>query len=292
MLEFDLNKRFGKGDAVFSLEVKAQLPTGKIIGVFGPSGAGKSSLLRLLSGLEKPDRGYFKIDDTVWSDTTQNIFLSPQKRSAGYLFQTYSLFPNMTVFQNLAFASEKKTAVPPLEELLTAIQMNDKKNQYPASLSGGEQQRVALARALVQRPTLLLLDEPLAALDETIRHSLQQYILALHQRFQPTTLLVSHDRQELAKLCDLVIEIKDGKITNTGTPDLLFGDTETIDLTADSFRVLTLTHSNEKRIVELVAGQQKIKIALDSSLWPNLKSGDHIKLTDTAFTLLNSKINS
>ncbi len=290
MLEFDLTKQFGKRRTDFLLEVKAQLPTGKIIGIFGPSGAGKSSLLRLLSGLEKPDKGYLKINGEVWTDTTQRFFLKPQKRAVGYLFQAYSLFPNMTVAENLAFAAEKKIDLTQLEELLTVIQMTDKRDQYPGSLSGGEQQRVALARALVRRPALLLLDEPLTALDEAIRSSLQTYILALHERFQPTTLLVSHNRTELAKLCDWILEMKDGKVTATGTPDSLFGDTETIDFTADSFRVLTLTRNNGKLIVELVAGKQKVKIALNNSSWPNLKSGDQIKLTDTAFTLLNHKI--
>lgn len=292
MLEFDLTKQFGKRNTGFLLEVKEQLPAGKIIGIFGPSGAGKSSLLRLLSGLEKPDQGYLKIDNTVWIDTTQRIFLTPQRRSVGYLFQSYSLFPNMTVAENLAFAAEKKIDSTQLEELLAVIQMTNKKNLYPSSLSGGEQQRVALARALVRRPVLLLLDEPLAALDEAIRTTLQTYILALHKRFQPTTLLVSHDRQELAYLCDLVLEIKAGKIVQTGTPELLFEDTQTIDLTTDSFRVLSLTRNEDKLIVELVAGKQKIKMALKHASWPALKSGDTIQLTGTEFILLSTKINS
>ena len=286
MLEFDLSKQFGKGKTGFLLDVKGQFPTGKIIGIYGPSGAGKSSLLRLLSGLEKPDEGYFKIKDAVWSDTSQRIFLKPQQRSVGYLFQSYSLFPNMTIAENLAFAADKNIDPTQLKELLAAIQMSDKKDQYPSSLSGGEQQRVALARALVRRPTLLLLDEPLAALDEEIRTALQNYILALHEQFQPTTLLVSHDRQELAKLCNLVIEIKDGKIVQTGTPDVLFGDSKTIDLTTDNFRVLTLTRNDKQLMVELIAGDQKIKLALNNTLWPSLKSGDIIQLKETQFILL------
>jgi len=292
VLEFDLTKQFGKGETGFLLDVKAIIPTGKIIGVFGPSGAGKSSLLRLLSGLEKADRGFLKVNNTIWSDTKERFFLKPQQRTVGYLFQNYSLFPNMTVAQNLAFASEKNIDRDQLKELLAATQLTDKKNQYPKSLSGGEQQRAALARALVRRPSLLLLDEPLAALDEEIRQSLQTYILALHERFQPTTLLVSHDRQELAKLCDLVIEIAAGNIVQMGTPDLLFGDTQTIDLTEGSFRVLTLTRSENKLIVELIVGHQKIKIALNSASYPTLKSGDLIQIKGAAFTLLSKKINA
>jgi len=291
VLEFELTKQFGKGNTAFTLDVKAELPTGKIIGIFGPSGAGKSSLLRLLSGLEKPDHGFIKINQEVWSDATKRIFLTPQKRAVGYLFQDYSLFPNMTVAENLTFAAEKNIDPVQLEELLAATQLTDKKNQYPTSLSGGEQQRAALARALVRRPTLLLLDEPLAALDNSIRASLQTYILALHERFNPTTLLVSHDRHELATLCDLVVEIEAGKIVQTGNSDLLFGDTQTIDLTSGIFRVLTLTRSENKLIVELVASQQKIKLALNSASWPQLKSGDHIQLTGAEFILLSTKIN-
>lgn len=292
MLEFDITKQFGKGNSSFSLDVKARLPKGKIIGIFGPSGAGKSSLLRLLSGLEKVDRGFIKINDEIWSDTAKRIFLKPQERSVGYLFQAYSLFPNMTVAENLSFAAEKNIDSIQLEELLVATQLIDKRNQYPVSLSGGEQQRAALARALVRHPSLLLLDEPLAALDEAIRTALQTYILALHKRFQPTTLLVSHDRQELANLCDLVIEINAGKIVQTGTPDLLFGDTQTIDLTEGSFRVLTLTRSENKLIVEVVAGNQKVKMVLNSALHPTLKSGDTIQIAGAAFTILSKKISS
>lgn len=290
MLAFDLTKQFGKGNTAFTLDVKAQLPMGKIIGIFGPSGAGKSSLLRLLSGLEKLDQGFIKVKNEVWSDTTKRIFLPPQKRAVGYLFQDYSLFPNMTVAENLAFAAEKNIDPVQLEELLAATQLMDKKNHYPSRLSGGEQQRAALARALVRRPSLLLLDEPLAALDQTIRTSLQTYILTLHERFRPTTLFVSHNRHELATLCDLVIEIEAGKIIQIGTPDLLFGETQTIDLVSGCFRVLTLTRSENKLIVELVASQQKIKLALNSAVWPELKSGDRIQLTEAEFILLSSKI--
>lgn len=291
MLEFDLTKQFGKGNSSFLLDVKARLPTGKIIGIFGPSGAGKSSFLRLLSGLEKPDKGYLKIKSEVWSDTTNRFFLKPQQRTVGYLFQAYSLFPNMTVAENLAFAAEKNIDPIQLKELLVATQLIDKKDQYPISLSGGEQQRAALARALVRHPALLLLDEPLAALDDAIRISLQNYILALHKRFQPTTILVSHDRQELAKLCDLVVELKAGKIVQMGSPALLFGDTHTIDLTTGTFRVLTLTRNEQNLIVELVAGNQKIKMALNNASWPELKSGDTIQLKGTEFILLSTKLN-
>ncbi len=292
MLEFELTKHFGKGKRRFSLDVKAALPTGKIIGIFGPSGAGKSSLLRLLSGLEKADNGFIKIKNEVWSDTNKKIFLKPQQRAVGYLFQSYSLFPNMTVMENLTFAAEKDTPFSKLEQLLNATQLTEKKDQYPASLSGGEQQRAALARALIRRPSLLLLDEPLAALDETIRTSLQSYILSLHKRFRPTTLLVSHDREELAKLCDLVIEMEEGKITQTVTPNLLFGDTQTIDLTSGSYRILTLIRHKGQLIVELVSGKQKIKLALNSASWPDLKSGDTIQLTGTTFNLLSTNTTS
>ncbi len=292
MLEFELIKHFGKGKRRFLIDVKAALPTGKIIGIFGPSGAGKSSLLRLLSGLEKADNGFIKINDKLWSDTNKRIFLKPQQRAVGYLFQSYSLFPNMTVMENLTFAAEKDTPFSTLEKLLIATQLEEKKDQYPASLSGGEQQRAALARALIRRPSLLLLDEPLAALDETIRTSLQSYILSLHKRFQPTTLLVSHDRDELAKLCDLVIEMDGGKIIQTVTPNLLFGDTQTIDLTSNSYRILTLIRNKGQLIVEIVAGKQKIKLALNSASWPELKSGDTIQLTGTTFNLLSTNTNS
>lgn len=292
MLEFKITKQFGKGKRRFLLDVKAALPMGKIIGVFGPSGAGKSSLLRLLSGLEKADNGFIKINNEVWLDTNKKTFLKPQQRATGYLFQSYSLFPNMTVMENVSFAAEKETPFAKLEELLVATQLIEKKDQYPNSLSGGEQQRVALARALIRRPSLLLLDEPLAALDETIRTSLQSYILALHKRFQPTTLLVSHDREELAKLCNLVIEMDKGKIIQTITPDRLFGDAQTIDLTSGNYRVLTLMRREDQLIVEIVTGKQKIKLALDSASWPELKSGDNIQLTSTNFNLLSTKNNS
>ena len=161
----------------------------------------------MLSGLLRPDSGIIKVGETIWFDGDKNIDLKPQQRKVGYVFQDYALFPNMSVRQNLEYALRKGQDKAIIGELLQFAELNELEQRKPETLSGGQKQRVALARALVQRPEILILDEPLSALDLKMRIKLQEYLLQVHKRYKLTTILVSHDIGEIVKLSDNVFEI-------------------------------------------------------------------------------------
>ena len=198
------------GTPVFS-DINCNIAKGEFVTLLGPSGCGKSTLLRCIAGLTPVDAGKILLDG-------QDIVpLSPQKRGIGMVFQSYALFPNMTVEQNVAFGlrmqkvkaddSHKRVA-----EALQLVELNDFAKRYPHQLSGGQCQRVALARSLVTRPRLLLLDEPLGALDALTRIEMQQLIENLWQKHGFTVLLVTHDVSEAVAIADRVILIEDGEI--------------------------------------------------------------------------------
>jgi molybdate transport system ATP-binding protein len=222
-LNFDLHLRDGRRS--FHLEVDLQLHPGELLALTGPSGSGKTTVLRILAGLENRAKGQLIFQEEVWQDSSKRIFLPPQQRSIGVVFQDYALFPNMNVTQNLRFALPKAADGALIEELLEVMDLLDLRNALPFELSGGQQQRVALARALVRRPKLLLLDEPLSALDTRMREHLQTYILELHQRYALTTLLISHHPEEIQRLADRVLMMEKGKIVDESlfAPDVTGG---------------------------------------------------------------------
>lgn len=189
----------------------------------GPSGAGKTSLLRMIAGLMMPESGKITIESAVWYDSSRNISLPPQQRSVGMVFQDYGLFPHMTVSQNLHFAAEKKHAKAEVSAIIEEMNLRGLEQQRPVTLSGGQQQRVALARAFLRKPKILLLDEPLAALDRPLRLQLQQDLKRFQERLGCTTLIISHDPGEVARLADEVIVLDRGKVQFRGTPETLFG---------------------------------------------------------------------
>jgi molybdate transport system ATP-binding protein len=196
----------------FRLEVDLQLYPQELLALTGPSGSGKTTILRILAGLEKRAKGRLMVQGELWQDSAKGIFLAPQQRSIGVVFQDYALFPNMSVLQNLQFALPKTENQTLIEELLEVMDLQELKTAYPRELSGGQQQRVALARALVRRPKLLLLDEPLSALDTQMREHLQTFIRLLHERYALTTLLISHHPEEIQRLADRVLVLEKGKI--------------------------------------------------------------------------------
>ncbi|MGK7396573.1 MAG: sulfate/molybdate ABC transporter ATP-binding protein [Candidatus Cyclobacteriaceae bacterium M3_2C_046] len=205
------------------LEVAFSFPARGLWAIMGKSGSGKTSLIKMIAGLMKPDKGKVEVDQEVWFDDAQKINLPPQKRNVGFLFQDYALFPNMSVKQNLSFALNKGSDPAIIPKLLDMFEMTSLQKSYPNMLSGGQKQRVALARAMVRKPKLLLLDEPFSALDEPMRMKLQDDLKILHQEFQTTTLLVSHNSVEVAKLAEQVMQLNQGKIIQSGTPAQMFG---------------------------------------------------------------------
>lgn len=197
----------------FNLDVEK----GEFVSFLGPSGCGKTTTLRMIAGFEVPTTGKVTIDG---ADITNK---APNQRNVGMVFQAYALFPNMTVAQNIGYGlrirKESKTAINKVvDEMLALIHLENKGKSYPHQLSGGQQQRVALARALAIHPQVLLLDEPLSALDAKIRVSLRAEIRAIQRKLGITTIYVTHDQEEALSISDRIVVMHDGKIEQVGTP--------------------------------------------------------------------------
>ena len=215
-LEIDnVSKNFGKGFAVedFNLHVEK----GEFVSFLGPSGCGKTTTLRMVAGFEIPTSGRIIVNGEDITDK------SPSQRDVGMVFQAYALFPNMTVAQNIGFGlrirKEPASAIKErVAEMLSIIHLEQKGDSFPYQLSGGQQQRVALARALANRPQVLLLDEPLSALDAKIRVSLRAEIRAIQQKLGITAIYVTHDQEEALSISDRVVVMYEGKTEQVGTP--------------------------------------------------------------------------
>lgn len=222
MIDFCLQKKLHTAEGEMQLQVDVHVEKNAFISLYGSSGAGKTSILRMLAGLMKPDNGLIKINDEIWFDAKQKINQEPQQRSIGFVFQDYALFPNMNVRENIAYALNKKDDKHFVDELLELTGLTTLLQRKIQTLSGGQQQRVALARAIAKKPLLLLLDEPLSAIDNAMRTQLQTTLLDIHNRFKLTTILVSHDMNEILKLSDTVIHLEHGLVQQNTTPSAFF----------------------------------------------------------------------
>lgn len=214
-----VHKMYGSESALddFNLEVKP----GELVSILGPSGCGKTTALRILAGFIEPSLGKVSVSG---EDITS---IPAQDRGFGMVFQSYSLFPNMTALENIQFALKlrkvsKEILSSKSKELLELTRMSDHANKYPNQLSGGQQQRVALARALAIEPSVLLLDEPLSALDASVREQLRDEIRSLQRRVGITTLFVTHDQQEALAISDRVAVMRSGRVEQVGTPQDLY----------------------------------------------------------------------
>jgi molybdate transport system ATP-binding protein len=221
LIDMNISKKIHTSNGFENLEVAIQIPEFQLVTIFGKSGVGKTTLLRILAGLTKPDKGYIRIGNETWFDSEKRINVKPQKRNIGFVFQDYALFPNMTVREHLLFA-QPKIGKDDISKLLEVFQLDGLHERKPAKLSGGQQQRLALARAFARKPPILLLDEPLSALDNETRDILQNEIMQAHKDFNATTLLVSHDINEVLKLSDYVYVIDKGKVKESGKPSEIF----------------------------------------------------------------------
>lgn len=206
-----LRRALHSADGPFQLEASFTLAPGEAAAVFGRSGSGKSTLLRILAGLTRAQSGDIAADGAPWLDGGR-VVVAARARRIGFVFQDGALFPNMTVEENLHFALRPGQDGRAADAMLETAGLSGLARRSPASLSGGQRQRVALARALVNEPELLLLDEPLSALDEDSRLELQDELLRLLARRPVTTLLVSHDRAEISRLCRRLFVLERGRL--------------------------------------------------------------------------------
>ncbi|MEE8886059.1 MAG: ABC transporter ATP-binding protein [Eubacteriales bacterium] len=224
-IKFDhITKSFGKKEVL--RDISLDIEKGDLVTLLGPSGCGKSTLLRCLAGLESVTGGRIFLDG---KDITN---MEPQKRGIGMVFQQYSLFPNMTVEQNVIFGLKmKKTpddvAKKKTEDIIKIVGLTEQKKQYPSQLSGGQQQRAALARALVTEPKVLLLDEPLSAIDALLRHSLQIEIRRIQQELGITAIFVTHDQDEAMVMSDVINLMYEGRIEQSARPIDLYTNPKT-----------------------------------------------------------------
>lgn len=262
-VKVDLDLSAGQKEVHYVLHVDV----GEFITLFGQSGAGKTTLLRILAGLMKPKSGSVIVDGEVWFDSAKKINLPPQQRSIGFMFQEYALFPFMSVRENLLYA-DKNANIDELLEITELVSLADKK---PESLSGGQKQRVALARALARNPKILLLDEPLSALDYSMRAKLQGELMTIHNKFHITTIMVSHDIHETMRLSDRVAMIEDGSIIKYDTPINIFGDSNGL------YGEVIFREGNS---LTLLVGSSIVSMSVDDG--SQHKTGDRIKLNITA----------
>jgi len=225
----NISKSFGSFQAL--KEASFSVNEGELVCILGPSGCGKTTLLRVIAGLEEQSSGEIVQKGVTISN------LPPDQRDFGIVFQSYALFPNLTIKKNIIFGLQTRNQSSEiienrLNELLSLIGLESHKNKYPAQLSGGEQQRVALARALAPSPGLLLLDEPLSALDAKVRQFLRLEIKNLQKKLGVTTIMVTHDQEEALSMADRIILMNKGVIEQIGTPQELYSKPET-SFTAD-----------------------------------------------------------
>ena len=222
-----LIKRFGKVAAIDGVDI--HIPEGKIVTLLGPSGCGKTTTLRCLAGFENADEGKIWIGDQLIFDSRQKINLSPQKRGMGMVFQSYAVWPHMSVFENIAFPLRIRKAPrgkikEQVERALKMVGIEELKDRLPSEISGGQQQRVAFARAIVYEPAVLLLDEPLSNLDAKLREQMRFEILELQRKLGITTVFVTHDQEEAMVLSDEVLVMEFGKVIQRGDPEAIYFD--------------------------------------------------------------------
>ena len=195
MIEIQIRHQIFTSSGNKFLEVDERISEGSFVHVSGDSGIGKTTFFKVLSGLVVPDFGFIKLNDKILLDTANKIFLPPQKRNISIMFQNYALFPNMTVKQNIAFAQKDKNPEI-IDYYLEKFNLKILENVFPSKLSGGQQQRVALARTLVQNAEIILLDEPLSAVDASLRQSMMEEILKINQNQGLTIFMISHNERE------------------------------------------------------------------------------------------------
>ena len=221
MIHIDIHKKLHGSQGDMQLDVVLDIKQGEFVALMGESGSGKTTLLRVLAGLEKAN-GNISVENVVWLGEQT---LAPQSRQIGFVFQDYALFDNMTVEENLLFVSDDKVLATKLLEMTELTGLSSRNVQ---GLSGGQKQRVSLCRAMMNRPKLLLMDEPLSSLDSNMKVKLQDEILKFHQTFGITTIMVSHDTESSHFLASRILVLSHGKIIADGKVEELLVKTSTV----------------------------------------------------------------
>jgi len=277
MITIDIQKKLHGMSGEMDLDVKLKIEEGEFLALAGESGSGKTTLLRVLAGLENA-YGEIYVGDEVWQNKQEH--LAVQKRGIGFVFQEYALFENMSVMENLLYVQKDKALA---EHLLEITELSELKNRLPSRLSGGQKQRVSLCRAMMSRPKLLLMDEPLSALDPTMRTKLQGEILALHKEFGTTTIMVSHDPSEIYRLASRVVVLELGKIVDEGKPKEILLQTSGSQKFSFEGELLDIVKYDVIYVAIIAIGQQIVEIVVSKDELQNLTIGERVQVSTKAF---------
>jgi len=283
MIKIELNKKLHGANGQMDLDVNLKIKEGDFIALAGQSGSGKTTLLRILAGLEDAN-GTIKIGEDIWLDN-KNV-LPPQKREIGFVFQDYALFPNMSVEENLLFVNKDKKLA---NHLLQITELSELKSRLPNTLSGGQKQRVSLCRAMMNRPKLLLMDEPLSALDPSMRTKLQNEILTLHKEFGTTTIMVSHDPSEIYRLASRIVVLDQGVIIDDGVPKDVLLKTSGSQKFSFEGELLDIKKVDVIYVAIISIGQQLVEVVVSQDEAKNLKIGDSVRVSTKAFAPILSQ---
>jgi molybdate transport system ATP-binding protein len=278
MIEIDINKKLHGSSGDMDLDIDLSIKEGEFIALWGESGSGKTTMLRILAGLEEA-KGTIKIGDDTWLSDKHS--LEPQKRQIGFVFQEYALFENMSIEENLLFVNKDKKLA---DHLLEITELTKLKKRLPNSLSGGQKQRVSLCRAMMNNPKLLLLDEPLSALDPVMRNKLQQEINILHKEFKTTTIMVSHDPSEVYRLANRVIVLDHGRIIKEGLPKDILLKTKGSQKFSFEGELLEIIKVDVIFIAIVAIGQQLVEVVISEQDAKRLKIGANVSVSTKAFT--------
>jgi molybdate transport system ATP-binding protein len=277
MIKIDIQKELHGANGAMQLRVATDIQEGEFVALSGKSGSGKTTLLRILAGLEDA-QGEISVAQKQWQQANKS--LPPQQREIGFVFQEYALFNNMTIEQNLLYVAKDRALA---DHLLEITELTEMKKRYPHALSGGQKQRVSICRALMKRPKILLLDEPLSALDTTMRTKLQNELLTLHKEFDTTTIMVSHDPSEIYRLASRVLVLDNGKIIDDGKPaDILLQKQGSQKFSFEG-ELLEIKRVDVIFVAVVAIGQQLVEVVLSNSEAASFKTGQRVKLSTKAF---------
>lgn len=287
MIHIDVKKKLHSAQGWTDLHIKTEIPIGSFLAVSGDSGAGKTTLLRMIAGLTAPDEGTIRVKDKTWFDSARKINLQPQSRKIGFVFQDYGLFPHLNVEQHLSFVSDDPSHNRTLLDVMGLLEL---RTRFPRTLSGGQKQRLALARAIAAKPDILLMDEPLSALDETIRQKLQDSIIEAHRLFGLTSVIISHDIPEIFRLTDRVIILDNGRVERSGTPSEVFLSKKISTKFSFSGKVLQIKQADIIHLALIVVNNQLCEVVISASDAQTLKPGDRVFVGVKAFNPIIKKI--
>ncbi|MEL6846404.1 MAG: ATP-binding cassette domain-containing protein [Bacteroidota bacterium] len=257
MIRIQLTKSLSGTQGPFSLALDLEIPRTTFCCVMGPSGSGKTSLLRMLAGLMQPDEGEISFGERVYFETAKRP-LPPQERNIGFVFQDYALFPHWDVWRNLKFALPKGQNPKAIDNILEHFELAALRNHRIDQLSGGQKQRIALLRALLQQPQILLLDEALSALNQSLRRQWQDLLKAWCQEHQLSTIMVSHDPVEVIRLADHLLVLEVGQVVWQGKPKEYFA------ASPNALMAEVLSIDVQKQVAELLLGDNILQLPLQT----------------------------